>query len=86
MTSGPQAPRPETEPRYSIIFSRQARSNLHEDLPLDVAAAAMETIDGPLTTNPHRVGKPLDVPSTATTPLGAEPIASFTGSTRTSAP
>ena len=32
------------------------------NLPLDVAAAAMETIDGPLATGPHRVGKPLDEP------------------------
>ena len=48
--------------RYTVIFSRQARRNLHENLPLDVAVAAMETIDGPLTTNPHRVGKPLEEP------------------------
>ncbi|HEY6789416.1 MAG TPA: type II toxin-antitoxin system RelE/ParE family toxin [Trebonia sp.] len=61
MTGGPRAPRPEAEPPYTIVFSRQARRNLHEDLPLDVAAAAMETIDGPLTTNPHP-GKPLDEP------------------------
>jgi mRNA interferase RelE/StbE len=47
---------------YAVLFSRQARRNLHEDLPLDVAAAAMETIAGPLATNPHRVGKPLDDP------------------------
>ena len=52
----------ESETRYTIIFSRQARHNLHENLPLDVAAAAMETIDGPLTINPHRAGKPLDEP------------------------
>jgi hypothetical protein len=43
-----------------VIFSRQARRNLHENLPLD--AAAMETIDGPLTTSPHRAGGPLDEP------------------------
>ncbi|MGH3274213.1 MAG: type II toxin-antitoxin system RelE family toxin [Streptosporangiaceae bacterium] len=47
---------------YQVTFSRQARRNLHEDLPLDVAAAAMETIDGPLTASPHRVGKPLEDP------------------------
>jgi mRNA interferase RelE/StbE len=52
----------ESETRYTIIFSRRARHNLHENLPLDVAAAAMETIDGPLTINPHRAGKPLDEP------------------------
>ena len=45
-----------------IIFSARARRNPHENLPLDVAVAAMETIDGPLTTDPHRVGKPLDEP------------------------
>jgi mRNA interferase RelE/StbE len=43
---------------YTVIFSRQARRNLYENLSLDVAVAAMETIDGPLTTNPHRAGKP----------------------------
>ena len=62
VTSNPPAPGPEAERPYTVIFSRQARRNLHENLPLDVAAAAMETIDGPLTTSPHRVGKPLDEP------------------------
>jgi len=47
---------------YTVIFSQQARRNLHENLPFDVAAAAMATIDGPITTSPHRVGKPLDEP------------------------
>jgi mRNA interferase RelE/StbE len=51
-----------SEPPYEVIFSRQARRNLHENLPLDVAAAAMESIDGPLSANPHRAGKPLDEP------------------------
>ncbi len=62
MTGDPQPPGPETERPYTVIFSRQARRNLHENLPLEVAAAAMETIDGPLTTSPHRAGKPLDEP------------------------
>jgi mRNA interferase RelE/StbE len=62
VTGNPQAPGPAADPPYTVIFSRQARRNLHENLPLDVAAAAMETIDGPLTANPHRVGKPLDEP------------------------
>lgn len=61
MTGDPHAGA-ESETRYTIIFSRRARHNLHESLPLDVAAAAMETIDGPLTINPHRAGKPLDEP------------------------
>jgi mRNA interferase RelE/StbE len=51
-----------TSAPYTIIFSRQARRNLHENVPLDVAAAAMATIDGIITTNPHRAGKPLDDP------------------------
>jgi mRNA interferase RelE/StbE len=55
----PQTPGPETSLPYTVIFSRQARRNLHENLPLDVAVAAMETIDGPL---PHRAGKPLEEP------------------------
>jgi mRNA interferase RelE/StbE len=58
----PQTPDPEISLLYTVIFSRQARRNLHENLPLEVAVAAMETIDGPLTTNPHRVGKPLEEP------------------------
>lgn len=47
---------------YTVLFSRRARRNLHENLPLEVAAAAMETIGGPLDADPHRVGKPLDEP------------------------
>jgi mRNA interferase RelE/StbE len=47
---------------YTVIFSRQARRNLHENLPLDSAAAAMAAIDGIITANPHRAGKPLDEP------------------------
>jgi mRNA interferase RelE/StbE len=53
---------PETSLRYTAIFSRQARRDLHENLPLDVAVAAMETIDGPLAANPHRAGQPLEEP------------------------
>ncbi|MGH3155561.1 MAG: type II toxin-antitoxin system RelE family toxin [Streptosporangiaceae bacterium] len=47
---------------YTVVFSQRARRNLHENLPIEVAAAAMETIDGPLTSNPRRAGKPLDEP------------------------
>ena len=61
MSGEPQTPGPETSLPYTVIFSRQARRNPHEN-PLDVAVAAMETIDGPLTTNPHRAGKPLEEP------------------------
>jgi mRNA interferase RelE/StbE len=62
VTGEPQAPGPEAERPYAVIFPRQARRNLHENLPFEVAVAAMETIDGPLAASPHRVGKPLDEP------------------------
>jgi mRNA interferase RelE/StbE len=57
-----EAPRAGASAAYTVIFSRQARRNLHENLPLDVAAAAMAAIDGIITANPHRAGKPLDEP------------------------
>lgn len=50
-----------TEP-YSVVLSRQARRNLHEHLPLDVAIAATETIQHAIATNPYRAGKPLNEP------------------------
>jgi len=62
VTGEQEAPGPEVSAPYTVIFSRQARRNLHENLPLGVAVAAMATIDGPITTRPHRAGKPLDEP------------------------
>ncbi|HEX3778975.1 MAG TPA: type II toxin-antitoxin system RelE/ParE family toxin [Pseudonocardiaceae bacterium] len=62
MTGGENPFDREAPTRYAVLFTRQARRNLNEDLPLEVAAAALETIGGPLATNPHRVGKPLDEP------------------------
>ncbi|WFE45477.1 type II toxin-antitoxin system RelE/ParE family toxin [Verrucosispora sp. WMMD1129] len=47
---------------YTVVFSRQARRNLHEDLPLEVAVAATETIQHAIAVNPYRAGKPLDEP------------------------
>jgi mRNA-degrading endonuclease RelE of RelBE toxin-antitoxin system len=47
---------------YEVALSRRARRNLREDLPLEVAAAALETIQRAIAMNPHRVGKPLDEP------------------------
>src|SRR5215204_3582698 len=47
---------------YTVTFSRQARRNLHEDLPLGVAIAATETIQRSIAVNPYRIGKPLDEP------------------------
>ena len=62
MTGDPKPPDAQPATPYTVIFSARARRNLHENLPLDIAVAAMETIDGPLTINPQRVGKPLDEP------------------------
>lgn len=53
--TGPPAP-------YTVMYSRQARRNLYEDLPLEVAIAATETIRRAIAVNPYRVGKPLDEP------------------------
>ena len=47
---------------YSVGLSGQARRNMHENLPLEVAAAAMETIEGSIAANPYRAVKPLDEP------------------------
>jgi len=44
---------------YAIRFQPAARRALAERLPEPVAAAVLEFCDAALTTNPHRVGKPL---------------------------
>jgi mRNA interferase RelE/StbE len=62
VTGGLDDPSSGASEPYAVIFSRQGRRNLHENLPLDVAAAAMATIDGVITANPHRGGKPFDEP------------------------
>lgn len=46
---------------YTVIYSRQARRNLHEDLPLEVAVAATSSRHA-IAGNPYRVGEPLDEP------------------------
>jgi mRNA interferase RelE/StbE len=45
---------------YPVTLSGQARRNVRENLPLEVAVAAMETIEGSIAVN--RAGKPLDEP------------------------
>jgi mRNA interferase RelE/StbE len=45
---------------YAVLLSGRARRNIKENLPLEVALAAMETIDGSIAVNPYRAGKPLD--------------------------
>jgi mRNA interferase RelE/StbE len=47
---------------YAVSLSGQARRNIREHLPLDVATAAMETVGGSIAVNPYRAGKPLDEP------------------------
>ena len=51
----------EREP-CTVALSGQARRNVRENLPLEVALAAMETIEGSITVNPYRAGKPLEEP------------------------
>ena len=46
---------------YAVLLSGQARRNIRENLPLEVALAAMETIDGSTAVNPYRAGKPLEI-------------------------
>lgn len=48
--------------RYAVELARPARRALTDELPVGVAAAAWELIDGPLGDNPHRLGKPLRAP------------------------
>ena len=48
--------------RYIVEVERAARRALSESLPLDVAVAVVEFIDGDLSVNPHRVGKELNEP------------------------
>jgi mRNA interferase RelE/StbE len=47
---------------YTVTLSGQARRNIRENLPLEVALAAMETIEGSIAVNPYRARKPLDEP------------------------
>jgi mRNA interferase RelE/StbE len=48
--------------RYGVELARPARRALTDELPVTVAAAAWELIDGPLRDNPHRLEKPLRAP------------------------
>ena len=50
----------EPEP-YTITFTPAARRRLGK-LPLSAATALYEHLVGPVSANPHRLGKPLDVP------------------------
>ena len=53
---------PEQSAPYAVRLSGQARRNIRENLPLEVAMAAMETIERSIAVNPYRAGKPLDEP------------------------
>lgn len=48
--------------RYTVVFTGGAKRALEKDLPERIAAAAFAFILGPLSENPHRVGKPLREP------------------------
>ncbi len=45
--------------RYGIELARPARRALTDELPVKIAVAAWELIDGALRDNPQRLGKPL---------------------------
>ncbi len=45
--------------RYGVELARPARRALTDELPVKVAAAAWELLDGALRDNPRRLGKPL---------------------------
>lgn len=48
--------------RYEIVLTRAARRALEVELPQAVAAAVIEFLSGPLSTEPRRVGRPLREP------------------------
>ncbi len=48
--------------RYGVELARPARRALTDELPLKIATAAWELIDGALRDNPRRLGKPLRAP------------------------
>ncbi len=48
--------------RYTLVITPTARRQLTEALPEAAAFAAYEFIIGPLSDNPHRVGKELRAP------------------------
>ena len=48
--------------RYELRISPAARRALEQRLPLTIATAAWEFLDGPLRENPQRVGHPLRAP------------------------
>jgi len=48
--------------RYGVELARPARRALTDELPVKIAAAAWELIDGALRDNPQRLGKPLRAP------------------------
>ena len=50
---------PATSEPYAVLLPGRARCNIRENLPLEVALAAMETSTA---VNPYRAGKPLDEP------------------------
>jgi mRNA interferase RelE/StbE len=44
---------------HTVTYSARAIRQIRERLPEKIAAAVVELIEGPLTENPRRIGKPL---------------------------
>lgn len=51
-----------TDEPWAIVVTGSAKRQLTERLPEPVAAACVEFLKGPLTSNPRRVGAPLRAP------------------------
>lgn len=48
--------------RYELLLARPARRALADELPIKIATAVWELLDGALRDEPYRVGKPLREP------------------------
>ncbi len=55
-----------TAERYQVRYTRTARRALSDELPLHVVDAVLALIDGDLSSEPGRVGKPLRPPLAGT--------------------
>jgi len=72
--------------RYAVELARPARRALTDELPVKVATAAWELIDGALRDNPNASASHSTRPTLVTGWLDAAATASATASTRTDTP
>lgn len=60
--SDPESPDESWRRPYEVVVTPPARRAIADKLPMDVAAAVVDFITGPLLDNPHRIGKRLHAP------------------------